>query len=159
MGRYIPYGVTRPWSSDRRPCREKCFGCRRACEAAAYTRDHRALHGRRAGGNAWWVASALPTAVPKAAGALATHSGRPLCRLCRPKADKTLTLPQPGSPMTARRRFISMPEAKEALALLRGYDVDIATSTVDIRGDGISVTPPAGASRNAYDESKARKKR
>ncbi len=59
--------------------------------------------------------------------------------------------------MTAKRRLIPMSEATEALDLLRSYGIDLAACAIEIRADGISVTPPAGTPRNAYDEWKASK--
>jgi hypothetical protein len=59
--------------------------------------------------------------------------------------------------MTAKRRLIPMSEAREALDLLRSYGIDLAACAIDIRADGISVTPPADTPRNGYDEWKASK--
>jgi hypothetical protein len=53
---------------------------------------------------------------------------------------------------------VSPAEIREALDLLAGYGIDITACTIDIRGDGITVSPGPRAPGNAYDEWKARDK-
>lgn len=60
--------------------------------------------------------------------------------------------------MTARRRLIPAAEVREALDLMRSYGIDVATCAIDIRADGITVTPPTTTKpANAYDEWKRSK--
>lgn len=57
--------------------------------------------------------------------------------------------------MTAKRRLIPPAQIKEALDLLAEYGIDVAACTIDIRADGITVSPGAKTPGNAYDEWKA----
>lgn len=54
--------------------------------------------------------------------------------------------------MTAKRRLLPMSQVKEALDFLRSYGVDVTTCSIDIRGDGITVTPPAAAQPDEYEK-------
>lgn len=61
--------------------------------------------------------------------------------------------------MTAKRRLISMAEAKEALELVASYGVDLSQRNIDITSDGVRVSLPAAESApegNAYDRWKAK---
>lgn len=60
--------------------------------------------------------------------------------------------------MTSKRRLIPPAEIREALDLLTQYGIDVAACTIDIRGDGITVSPGASAPKNAYDAWKAKDK-
>lgn len=59
--------------------------------------------------------------------------------------------------MTARQRLIPDREIKRVLSLLKEQGVDVGACTIDIRVDGVTVSPPVesqGAS--AYDRWKAK---
>lgn len=60
--------------------------------------------------------------------------------------------------MTARRRLIPLSEIRETLDLLAAYGINVATCIVDIREDGVAVSPPATTPGNAYDAWKAKDK-
>lgn len=61
--------------------------------------------------------------------------------------------------MTARRRLVPMAEVREALDTLKAYGIDVSACRVDIRSDGVAITPPAATSGNsAYDAWKAKDK-
>lgn len=57
--------------------------------------------------------------------------------------------------MTTRRRILPTPQLRETLDVLREYGIDLARATIDIRADGVRVSPPAAESPamgNAFDQ-------
>lgn len=56
--------------------------------------------------------------------------------------------------MTNRRRLVPESEVRRMLELFREYGLPIGA--VDIRGDGVTIHPPAQNSGNAYDAWKAK---
>lgn len=56
--------------------------------------------------------------------------------------------------MTTRRRLVPETEIRKMLDLFRDYGLPIGS--VDIRGDGVTIHPPATTSGNAYDAWKAK---
>lgn len=53
--------------------------------------------------------------------------------------------------MTARRRLVPLTELKELFDFLRSEGIDPTLRSVDIRTDGVAVSPPAATPGNAYD--------
>jgi hypothetical protein len=54
--------------------------------------------------------------------------------------------------MTARRRLPPLAEIREVLDFLKKeYGINPALSTIDIRADGVAVSPPVATPGNAYD--------
>lgn len=47
--------------------------------------------------------------------------------------------------MTARKKSLSVAEAKDLLDLIASYGVPIAQCAVDITADGVKVSPPANS--------------
>lgn len=45
--------------------------------------------------------------------------------------------------MSARLHLVPDAELRRALNTLKEYGVDVAACTIDIRGDGVKVSPPA----------------
>lgn len=60
--------------------------------------------------------------------------------------------------MTAKRRLVPLTELKELFDFLRQEGFDPAACCVDIRADGVAVSPPATTPGNAYDAWKAKDK-
>lgn len=58
--------------------------------------------------------------------------------------------------MSARRRLLPLTEVRSMLELLSEYGIDPKASVIDIRANGMTVSPPAAKPRNAYDEWKAK---
>ncbi|MGF7152476.1 hypothetical protein [Novosphingobium gossypii] len=58
--------------------------------------------------------------------------------------------------MTTRRRLVPESEVRRMLDLFRDYGLPIGS--VDIRGDGVTIHPPASTPGNAYDAWKAKDK-
>lgn len=56
--------------------------------------------------------------------------------------------------MTTKRRLVPESEVRRVLDLFRDYGLPIGS--VDIRGDGVTIHPPAATSGNAYDAWKAK---
>lgn len=55
--------------------------------------------------------------------------------------------------MSAKRRLVPESEVRGMLELLRQYGIDLATLVIDIRGDGVTVSPPATESQgDAYEK-------
>ena len=62
--------------------------------------------------------------------------------------------------MTTKRRLVPESEVKGMLELLRTYGIDLKACVIDIRGDGMAVSPPkesAAVAVSAYDQWKANK--
>lgn len=53
--------------------------------------------------------------------------------------------------MTGKRRLIPLKEVRETLDLLASLGVDIKACSIDIREDGISVSPLAQSVPDAYE--------
>ena len=61
--------------------------------------------------------------------------------------------------MTAKRRLLPATEIREALDLLKGYGIDPAACVIDIRSDGVTVSPPKESETvSAYDAWKTKDK-
>lgn len=53
--------------------------------------------------------------------------------------------------MSARLRLVPIEELKRTLDTLREYGIDLTACSIDIRGDGVKVSPPA-ANQNTGDD-------
>jgi anthranilate/para-aminobenzoate synthase component II len=60
--------------------------------------------------------------------------------------------------MTAKRRLIPPAQIREALDVLAEYGIDVAACTIDIRADGITVSPGPKAPRDEYEEWQAKER-
>lgn len=60
--------------------------------------------------------------------------------------------------MTAKRRSLPLSEVRETLDLLISYGIDVRQCNVDIRVDGVAVSPPVAKAGTAYDAWKAKDK-
>jgi len=60
--------------------------------------------------------------------------------------------------MTVKQRLVSDREIERVFAVLKKHGVDVRERSIDIRGDGVTVYPPAEslAGGNAYDRWKAK---
>lgn len=61
--------------------------------------------------------------------------------------------------MTTKRRLVPESEVKGMLELLRSCGIDLKSCVIDIRGDGVAVSPPkesAAGTVSAYDAWKAK---
>ena len=60
--------------------------------------------------------------------------------------------------MTAKQRLVSDREIERVFAVLKKHGVDVRDRSIDIRSDGVTVSPPADSpgGASAYDRWKAK---
>lgn len=54
--------------------------------------------------------------------------------------------------MSARKRLVPDAELRRALDTLKEYGLDLRRCAIDIRADGVAITPPGEAPANAFDQ-------